>query len=159
MGCCTPSISNGTPFFLDSFSNGFWDFFYQVLLPRKEGRKEGKKEGRKNEAGRREGRRKEGSKQGSKQVSEEGRKGGRPRPPPNPLPLFKFKQVTQTKPANQFASDWPAKHLTLKHTTEKGPGQKRLLVIGFLARGRSIYVVFLAGRRCALPRTPSRSFY
>ena len=126
---------------------------------RKEGRKERRKEGRKNEAGRREGRRKEGSKQGSKQVSEEGRKGGRPRPPPNPLPLFKFKQVTQTKPANQFASDWPAKHLTLKHTTEKGPGQKRLLVIGFLARGRSIYVVFLAGRRCALPRTPSRSFY
>ena len=109
------------------FSNGFWDFL-QVLLPRKEGRKEGSKEARKqgSKAARQQGSKEARKQEASKRGREEGRKeqcisagmltilcflwGRR-----CALPAFlNFSRSLKTKPASQFASDWPAKHLTLK---------------------------------------------
>ena len=46
--------------------------------------------------------------------------GGGAAPSPAPPPAcLNLSRSLKEKPANQFASDWPAKHLTLKHFTEK----------------------------------------
>ena len=112
----------------------FWDFFFPTVFfsrfccrARKEGREGGRKEGSK-----------EASKQARKRVSAgmltilcflRGRRCALPRTPSRFSFLFFFNlsRSLKTKPASQFASDWPAKHLTLKHFTEEGPGHKQLL--------------------------------
>ena len=144
------------------FSNGFWDFL-QVLLPRKEGRKEGSKEARKqgSKAARQQGSKEARKQEASKRGREEGAMyqcrdahytlffvGEALRPPR----FFKFQQVTQNKTSKPVCKRLACK--AFDPQKKKGPGHKQLLVIGFSARGCSIYVVFLAGEALHPPPHP-----